>query len=186
MLPLILLTFSVFFTLWVGDFYLTIKTAKKIGPTAELNPIIRGFLRLRGNYVWVFKIVELGIFFYLIYYLTSFTGTVPFYVLLGYIIFYGILVTNNNRVYYNVTGKQTMITNYIFIGIVIFITLFIYLNYLLYSNLTVSYNILMECHSSFSNLYWTCQKQNATGDVTLPSDLESILKSLNLTISKPW
>jgi hypothetical protein len=186
MLPLILLTLSVFIVLWIGDFYLTIKTAKRIGPTAELNPIMRSFLRLRGKYVWIFKIVELGFFSYLIYYLTSFTGIIPFYTLLIYIILYGILVANNGRVYYNVTGEESLAISYIFVGIIIFITLFIYLNYLLYSNLTLSYNTLMQCKSSFNDLYWTCQQQNATGGVTLPTELENILKSLNLTISKPW
>jgi glucan phosphoethanolaminetransferase (alkaline phosphatase superfamily) len=162
------------------------KTTKRIGPTTELNPIMRGFLQLRGKYVWIFKVTELSLFFYLIYYLTSFTGTIPFYTLLVYIILYGILVANNSRVYYKVTGEQSLVINYAFIGITIFITLFIYLNYLLYSSLTLSYNTITKCYSSYNDLYWTCNQQNATGGVALPTELENILNSLNLTISKPW
>jgi len=184
-LPLIILTFSVFVTLWIGDFYLTLKTTKKIGSSAEFNPILRSFLKLRGRYVWIFKIVEIGIFFYLIYYLTSLAQTAQFYILLFYIIFYSILVSNNTRVYYNVTGKQSLVTNVLFVLIVVFTTLFIYLNYFLYSNITVSYSALLQCKSTFNSLYWNCQQQNATGGVSLPSELENILKSLNLTIQRP-
>lgn len=186
MLPLILLTFSVFVTLWMGDFYLTLKTAKRIGPAAELNPVLRSFLRLKGKYVWIFKMAELSLFFYLIYYLTSFTGTLPFYTLLVYIVLYGVLVANNSRVYYNVTGEQSLALNYVFITIVVFVTLFIYLNYLLYSNLTLSYNTLTKCYSSFNDLYWSCKQQNATESTALSTELGNILSTLNLTITKPW
>jgi len=186
MLPLILLTFGVFLTLWIGDFYLTWKTAKRVGSSVELNPIMKSLLKFRGKYLVVFKAVELGLFFYLLYYLTSFSGTVPFYTLLGYILFYGFLVANNNKVCYDVTGEQSSSINYIFVALIFFVTVFIYLNNLLYSNLTTSYYAISGCKSSFNDLYWSCQKQNATGSAQLPGDLGNILSTLNLTIMKPW
>jgi len=185
MLPLILLTFSVFLTLWIGDFYLTLKTTKKAGYRVEINPIMQIFFRVRRQYVWIFKLVELSIFFYLIYFLTSIAETTQFYMLLVYIIIYAILVANNSRVYYKITGKESLAINYILILVVIFTALFIYLNFFLYSNIKTSYNVLGQCKESFNNLYWSCQQKNATGGAKLPSDLEEVLKSLNLTISRP-
>lgn len=185
MLLLILLTFLVFISFWLGDFYLTLKTAKRIGVEVELNPLMRLFLRFRGRYIWILKLGELILFFYLIYYLTSFDNLIPFYTLLGYVVLYGLLVANNSKIYYEVTGEQSPVILYLFVGVTIFIALFIYLNYVLYSDLTNSYNILISCKSSFNTLYQVCQQNNTAVKPILPPDLENVLKSLNFTIN-PW
>lgn len=184
-LPLILLTFSVFLTLWIADFYLTLKTSKRAGYSIEINPIINLLLRARSRYVWIFKFVELAVFFYLVYFLTIISETAQFYILLFYIVLYGFLVVNNSKVYFEVFRKQSLVMSIALMLVVIFIALFIYLNFLLYSNLTTSYDVLTKCKSSFNDLYWSCQ-QNITSPVSLPSELENILKSLNLTIARPF
>jgi hypothetical protein len=182
MLALIILTFGVFTLLWVGDFYLTLKTTKKLGYKAEINPIMRMALRFRGKYVWLFKIFEFGIFLYLILFLTNFNNGISFYALLAYIFFYSVLVVNNNNVYYKVTGKKSLVIDYIFIGLSIYIILFIYLNYLFYSDLVKTYGIISSYQTSYSSLYQTCKQLNATGASPLPQSLLDTLKSLNIKI----
>jgi len=46
MLTLILLTFLVFFVLWLGDLILTRKVTKKVGAKAEVNPLMRKLLKI--------------------------------------------------------------------------------------------------------------------------------------------
>lgn len=186
MLPLIILTFLVFVTLWTGDFYLTIKSFRKSKNILEINPLLMLLLRFRSRYVFLFKIVEIVIFFYLIYYLTLLQQTAQLFILLAYIVLYGILVANNSHIYFKATGKPSFAINIILIFLSAFVSLFIFLNFLLYSNLTTSYGVLSQCKDSFNNLYWQCQQQNATPSVNLPSELENVLKSLNLTIRRPF
>jgi len=182
MLILILLTFGVFTLLWIGDFYLTLKTIKKMGYKIELNPIMRTVLRFRGKYVWLFKTIEFGIFLYLIFFLTNFDSNISFYALLGYIFFYSVLVINNNHIYYKVTGKKSFAIDCIFIGLSISIILFIYLNYLFYSDLVKTYGIIFSYQTSYNNLYQTCKQLNATGTSPLPESLLNVIKSLNIKI----
>ena len=182
MLTLIFLTLGAFTLLWIGDFYLTLKTIKKMSYKIEINPIIRIFLRFRGRYIWLFKIAEFGVFLYLIYFLTNFINTTPFYILLVYIFFYSLLVANNSHIYYKVTGKEDSILKYIFIGISIYIILFIYLNYLFYSDIVTTYSVISNYQTSYNNLYQTCKQLNATGTSPLPESLLSVIKSLNIRI----
>jgi len=186
MLPLIILTFLVFLTLWIGDFYLTVKSFKKSKNVLEINPIMLLLLKFRSRYVVLFKLAEISIFFYLIYYLTILHQTMQIYILLAYIVVYGVLVANNSHVYYKAKGKPSFAINIILIFLSAFVSLFIFLNFLLYSNLTISYDVLSQCKDSFNNLYRQCQQQNATPSVSLPQELESILESINLTIRRPF
>lgn len=170
--------------MWLGDFYLTIKTVKKIGPKAEINPIMRSVLGFRGKHVYLFKIVELGLFLYLIYFLSNFNGVVPFYTLLGYILFYSLLVANNSHVLFKVTKEETLTLNYIFVGVTICTILFIYLNYLMFADLLTTYTAISQCHISYNQLYQTCN-QNTTMISKLPENLLDVIKSLDIKIPMP-
>lgn len=185
MFTLILLTFSVFFVFWLGDLYLTKKTVNKIGTGAEFNPLMRRILQVRGRFIWIFKTVEIGLFLYLLYFLTILgNATIPFYVLLGYILLYGILVANNSGVYFKVTGKESVAFRYIFITAMIILILFIYLNFYIYSGLVLSYDSLQTCQSGYSQLAWECNQTTIVDNLT--NQLDNILNSLNIPIPRPW
>jgi len=183
MLPLILLTFSVFFTLWAGDFYITYKTVKHVGPKAELNPIIRVLMQTRGKNVWVFKTFEIALFLYLIYYIQTFSGESSFYILLGYIFFYSILVFNNSWVFFKVTKMASKAFGIIFLITSFLLIMFIYLNYLMYSGLTLTYKKFGECQLDYKNLYWECYQKNITHEKS--QELEDILGNLDIKIPNP-
>jgi hypothetical protein len=184
MLILILLTFFVFFVFWLGDLYITKKTIDKTGIKAELNPLMRTVLRVRRRFIWVFKIIEIGLFLYLLIFLTTIgSGMIPFYILLFYIFFYSILVANNSRVYYKVTNKETVAFSYIFICVSILLILFIYLNYMMYSGLTMTYNEFRKCQTDYKKLNWECYKNEST--VQPSSELKDILGDLNILIPRP-
>ena len=183
MMTLILLTFLVFFILWLNDLLLTRGVTKKVGAEAELNPLIRKILSFRGKFLWIFKFVEIGFFLYLLYYIQTFIGETAFYILLGYILFYSLLVTNNSRVYFQVTGKASEVFNWTFLIISILLIMFIYLNFLMYSGLTLTYSVLGECQSNYKTLYWECYQKNVTTET--PKELEDILGSLNIKIPRP-
>lgn len=184
MFTLIFLTFFVFAILWVGDLYITIKTVKKKGTKVELNPLMR--LLLHGKAIWIFKVVELGLFLYLLYFVTQIsTGVVPFYILLGYILLFTIIVANNSRVYSKITGETSTVFHYIFIGIAIALTFFIYMNYLMYTGLTLSYNTLMDCQSNYKQLNWECYGNDTGIQSHSTSQLEEILKTLDIPIPRP-
>lgn len=181
-LILILLTFLVFFVMWLGDFYITVKTVKKAGSRIEVNPILRLIFRTRGKHIYIFKVVELGLFLYLIYFLANFTNAIPFYTLLGYILIYSLLVANNSGIYYKVTGTESLAFKYVFLASAVIIVLFIYLNFLIFTDLTISYKGLRECHSNYINLYSVCAEKNQTGNISTPPEITQILKSLNLSL----
>lgn len=179
MFILILLTFAVFSVLWLGDAWITREVTEKVGPEAEINPIMEKILSVRGRFVWLFKAVEIGVFLYLIYYLTTFSGVISFYVLLGYILFYGLLVANNSRVYYNVTGEASRAFRAIFVILLIVSVSFIYLNKVFYDNLTYSYSSLEECNSKYQELHREC-KTNETTPASFSEELEERLEGLKL------
>jgi hypothetical protein len=183
MLTLILLTFSVFFVLWIGDLILTRKVTKKVGAKAEINPLMRKILSFRGKFIWIFKFVEIGLFLYLIYYIQTFSGQTSFYILLVYILFYSILVANNSRVYFQVTKETSGTFRWIFLIISVLLIMFIYLNYLMYSGLTLTYSKLGECQSDYKNVYWECYQKNVTPEKS--KELEDILGTLDIKIPKP-
>ena len=185
MFTLILLTFLVFFILWLADFYITVKIVNKKGRKVEANPLMRLYL-IRGRFVWVFKIAEILIFFYLLSFLTITANSVmPFYTLLAYIFIYTILVANNSKVYFDITGKQSNVLHYVFIVMSILLIFFIYMNYLMYSGLTLSYNTLMDCQSEYKQLNWDCYKKNVTIDGDSISKIENILGNFDLPIPIP-
>ncbi len=182
MLTLILLTFIVFVILWFGDAYLTKQVVDKVGPKAELNPLLKKIIGVRGHYLWIFKSIEIALFLYLIYYMTTFAGSMPFYVLLGYILFYGLLVSNNSWVYYKVTGKASRAFSVLFVLLLLVSISFIYLNYVLYDDLTFSYSSLKECNSQYRELHREC-KSNETMQ-SFDQELEQRLRHLNLNLRK--
>jgi len=183
MLTLILLTFIVFFVLWMGDMLLTLKVIKKVGTKAEVNPIIRKIVSFRGKFIWLFKFIEITLFLYLIYYIQTFSGKTAFYILLGYIFFYSLLVANNSKVYFQVTQQESRIFRYMFLIISVLLIMFIYLNFLLYSGLTLTYSEFGKCQSKYKSLYWECYQKNITPET--PKELENILETIDIKIPKP-
>jgi len=184
MLYLILITFGVFVIFWLGDLVITLKTVKHLGHKAEINPIIRFILKSRGRFIYIFKIVELGVFLYLIWFLFSFEETAHFYILLLFILLYSLLVVNNAHVFYKATGKESLFFKFVYLGLVVAMLLFIYLNYMLYLDLGTSYEALSSSNERYSKLYWECKKGNETVNAPLPHDLTTILEDFNLPIRR--
>jgi len=184
MLYLILLTFFVFVIFWLGDLVLTIKVAKYLGHEVEINPIIRYVLKTRGKFIYLFKIAELGAFLYLIWYLSTFEGKTPFYILLVFILFYSLLVANNSNVYYKATQRESVVFKFVYIGLVLSILFFIYLNYLLYRDLETSFNALGTANSKYAELYSKIEVQNKSSTTEIPTDFAHLLDELNLSIRR--
>ena len=183
MLTLILLTFFVFLVLWTSDIILTRNVTEKVGAEAEINPLLRKILSFRGKFIWLFKLIEIIFFLYLIYYIQTFSEKIAFYTLLGYIFFYSLLVMNNSKVYFQVTGKSSNTFRWTFLVISILLVMFIYLNFLMYSGLTMTYSTLGRCQSDYKNLYWECYQKNVTPQIT--KELKDILGALDIKIPKP-
>lgn len=180
MLYLVLLIFSVFLVFFIGDFILTIKTINRAGIKVELNPL----MRLRRQFLYVFKATEIIVFFSLIYYLTILKSTLPFYSLLTFIFLYGLLVANNAHVYYRITAKESGVFHVIFILMLLLVLLFIYLNYILYSDIKVVYGALSASNEDYGRLYERCSEKISNVNASLPKDIKTVLESLNLTIKK--
>ena len=162
MLYLTLLTFGVFIVLWSADLALTIKTVNHMGPKVEINPIIKFILKTRRKAIYIIKPLELIIFGYLILFLNVFKGVMGFYILLVFILFYGLLVLNNSWVYATVAKKDSAIIRITYFAILLFVLLFIFLNYSLYNDLTVSYDTLSETNSKYNEIaieYNSCCNQ---------------------------
>ena len=169
---------------WLGDLYLTVKTIKHLGNKVELNPIIKFITRERGRLIYLFKPIELIVFLYLIWFLSTYEGIVPFYILLFFILFYSLLVVNNAHVYFKATGKESVAFKVIFVGLMIAVLLFIYLNYLLYMDLNTSFTALSKSNNNYNELYRQCQN---TPNLTAPSpkSTDEIVPNLNLPIPQP-
>lgn len=185
MLILTLLTFGIFFLLWLGDFYLTIKVVKTAGTQIEMNPIIRKLFNFRRRYIILFKTIEIGFFLYLIYFLTGIGNIIPFFILLIYILFYAVLVTNNSRVYYQANKKENTAFKYVFLGLIFFLILFIYLNYLFYSDILIAYNTLSSCQTSYTDLYSLCKKSNITSNISASDYLTELAKTIRIPLPRP-
>lgn len=184
MIYLILLTFFVFAIFWLGDLLLTLKVVKHLGHEVEINPIIRFVLRGRGKFIYYFKVLELAAFLYLIWYLSSFEGKMPFYILLFYILFYSLLVVNNAHVYFKATHEESLIFKFIYVGLVLSILFFIYLNYLLYRDLQTAFDALGTANSRYADLYAKYGTQNNSSTSELPKGFTQYLDELNLSIRR--
>jgi hypothetical protein len=162
---LLLLTFLVFLVFWIGDGILTRRTVEALDESTEVNPIIRKVLGFRKKFLWIFKGLEISAFAYLIYYLATFNSSLSFNILLGYILFYGFLVWNNNKVYYKATGEPSTTFRNIFLLMMVVSVSFIYLNSALYDDLQTSYESISECSSDYRELQNQCSTDtNTTGE----------------------
>jgi len=182
MLYLILLVFGVFVIFWLGDLVLTVKTVKKLGHGVEVNPIIRTILKFRGRFIYVFKIVEIGAFLYLIWYITKFNSNLSYTILLVFIFIYSLFVLNNSYVYGKIIRKQSIVFGLIYITLVLAILLFIHLNFLLYHDLGVTYDAIKISNDDYNELYAECKQQNISAEE--PQDIEDFLADLNLSIRR--
>ena len=171
MLYLVLITFGIFVLFWLGDLYLTLKTVKYIDKQIEINPIIRGMLSGRGKLIYLVKPLELGIFLYLLWFLTNFQDVIPFYILLIFIFVYALLVVNNAHVYYLATKKESGAFKVVFMSMLIAMLLFIFLNYALYQDLGVAYSAIDEANNNYNNLYAQCLN-NTTVSFPTPQTAE--------------
>ena len=184
MLYLILITFGVFAIFWLGDLVITVKTVKHAGHKIEANPILRFLFKFRGRYIYIFKLLELGIFLYLIWFITTFEDTLPFYILLGYILFYSLLVANNAHIYYKVTGKESGTFKAVYVGLIFAMLFFIYLNYLLYQDLGTAFSAIGKCNDKYSGLYTQCFEEDKVESSDAPREIDKILADLNLSIRR--
>jgi len=184
MFYLILLVLLVFTIFWLGDLVLTLKVAKHLGHEVEINPIIRIILKTRRKLIFLFKTLELSAFIYLIWYLSTFEGKTPFYILLIFILFYSLLVANNAHVFYKATGTESIVFKFVYLGLVLSILLFIYLNYLLYKDLETSYNAIGTVNGKYAELYSKVEIQNRTAGSEIPRDFVQLLDELNLSIRR--
>lgn len=183
-LYLILITFIVFAIFWLGDLLITLKTVKRIGKSVEVNPLVKLFFVFRGRFIYLFKLVEIGAFLYLIWFISNFDGVLPFHMLLGFILLYSLLVVNNAHVYYKVTGQESLIFKAVYVGTVLAMLAFIYLNFLLFQDLNTAYKALGDANVKYNTLYWQLQSHNKSINASLPQDLTDVLKGLNLSIRR--
>jgi len=144
----------------VGDAILTRRTVEALDESTEVNPIIRKVLSFRKKFLWIFKSVEVTAFAYLLYYLASFNSSLSFNILLGYILFYGLLVWNNNRVYYKATGEPSTTFRKVFLLMLVISVSFIFLNNMLYEDLQDSYNSISECSTDYTELQNQCSNED--------------------------
>lgn len=167
MLYLLIITFAVFLIFWLGDLYLTLKTVKQVGEHLEINPVIRFILKKRGKLIYIFKPLELIIFSYLLWFLST-EGTISFSILLVFIFAYALLVVNNAHVFYKITKKESNAFKIIFIAITIALLLFIYLNQMLYSDLRITYNALTNSQEEYNQLMEQCKDYNVSSELKNP------------------
>lgn len=184
MVYLILITFTVFLIFWLGDLIITLKTVAIGGKHIEANPILRFVFGFRKKFIYVLKPLEIGVFLYLIWFLTKFKGASSFYILLVFILVYSLLVVNNAHVYYKVTGKESIIFKLVYVGTVFTMLAFIYLNFLLFQDLSTSYKAIGEANSRYNEFYQKSSLQNKSVGAPLPQDLDAVLESLNLSIRR--
>jgi hypothetical protein len=150
-LPLVILALVIYVSLWLSDIHLTLKTVGKSGHGLEGNPIMRRLLGMRRRYLWSFKALEMGVFLYLIFYLTNFAdGSFVLIPLLVYMVVYAIIFANNSKITFLETGKDSSITYMMVVLLTVALVMLIYLNYNMYQDLSVSYNKLLECKSSLT------------------------------------
>jgi hypothetical protein len=182
MIYLILLIFGVFVIFWLGDLVITIKTTNKLGHNVEVNPIIRTILKFRSKFIYVFKLIEVVVFLYLIWYITKFNGVLSYKILLVFILIYSVFVLNNAYIYGKVIKKQSIVFSLVYVALVLAILLFIHLNYLLYQDLGVTYNAIKKSNDDYNKLYAECKQQNISAES--PKELEDLLNNLNLSIRR--
>ena len=155
MLPLIALTYAVFLLMWLSDLYFTIKTVKVVGEVAEVNPIIKLVLKTRGRFIWLFKVIELGVFSYLIYNLSLLDEGRAFHILLLVAFIYSLVIAAGIKVYIDVVGGSGAVV-FLFFCLIVCLLLFIYLNHWEYQNRVNAVSSLTECNSNYARLYVNC------------------------------
>ena len=155
-IPLITLTFAVFLILWISDLYFTTRSIKKIGKGVEMNPLLRGIIGIRAKFIWPFKILEVSIFSYILWRISTLNEEITFSVLLGLILVYSLVVVAGLKVFIDATRRSTPVLM-LFMGILLSLLLFIHLNHVEYQNKIAVSNALSECSSRYANLYVACK-----------------------------
>lgn len=179
-LPLIALTFAVFIILWIADLYFTTRSVKEIGKNVEMNPFLRLVMSIRGKFIWPFKVLEIGIFSYILWRVSTLNEEMTFSVLLGVILVYSVVVAMGLKVFIDVT-ERSMPVAMLFFALSLSLLLFIHLNHLEYQNKTSVSTALSECSSKYIDLYVACATDKTLNQSKIS---ESQKYRLNLTIER--
>ncbi len=159
--PLISLMFSIFIVLWISDLYFTVKSTEKTGNEIEVNPIMGTLLRLRGRFLWFFKLAELIVFSFLIWILSSANAETAFNIFLGLIFLYSILVAQGINIYIKAVGNAFPVA-LVFFAVCVIAILFIKINYDTFLNSILMSNALQTCNSEYASIYGNCSNNSAT------------------------
>lgn len=151
-----LILVSLFFIVqWLADIFFTLKSVKKLGYEIETNPIFRFLLGTRRKYLYLFKTLELIVFFGLIYLVSTYSNAHAFYGLLFVSFVYFLVTLQGMRIYLQVE-KDTTPVILLFATISLICLLFIYLNYDTFNNSTKIYTALKECNEAYQDTYTEC------------------------------
>ena len=179
-LQLIALTFAVFLIMWVADLYFTTRSVKEIGRGVEMNPLLRGILKIRAKFIWPFKIFEIGIFSYILWQISILNEGITFSVLLSLILVYSLVVFAGLKVFIDATGRSTPVVM-LFFALSLSLLLFIHLNHQEYQNKSSVSSAFSDCSSKYAELYALC-KTNANVSQSRLSEFEQY--GLNLSIRR--
>lgn len=144
--PLIIVSFFVVFIYWLADALLTKKVVGIAGYEIEANPLIRLTFKIRAKFFLIFKFVEISLFAYLIYLIDAFQLSIftAFYVIMGLITYYTLILINNSNVYFEVAKKQSNVLIYSLLIATIFLIIFMWFAYTLQVDKTVLANQLIQ------------------------------------------
>lgn len=144
--PLIVVSFFAIFIYWLGDAILTKKVVNLAGYDIEANPLLRWTFKIRARFFAIFKFIEISLFAYLIYLIDGFQLNIftAFYVIMGLIVYYTLILINNSRVYFEVTKKQSNVLTYTLLIATIFLIVFMWFAYALQADKTILTNQLIQ------------------------------------------
>jgi len=145
-----------------------------------MNPLLRGVMKIRAKFIWPFKVLEIGIFSYLLWRISILNEEMTFSVLLGLILFYSLVVVAGLKVFIDVTERSTPVAM-LFFALSLSLLLFIHLNHLEYQNKASVSNAFSECSSKYADLYAICKTNTNVSQGRL---LEFEKYGLNLSIRR--
>ena len=148
-IPLVIFTYGIFVVLWLADLYMTHRCIKEIGSMIEFNPILKVLTRASPKLFYPFKVLEIALFTWGVMNVTLEGGSAIFYVLMGLVAVYAIVVAQGFNVYNQVRHsiKPAII---VFIAILLLLFAALHMYYMEFLRSVKISNALSTCTSDLA------------------------------------
>jgi len=154
-LPFVVILSAFFLLLWLSDLFFTLKCTEKKGWGLEANPFMKMLLKTRRAHLYIYKALEVLIFFALIWLVSFQNADYAVITLLAATGVYSLVVANGMAIYLRIYRSVT-VPAVLFFLVCLSVLFFAYLAYTTFASNASLFMTCSKCCDDYAALKATC------------------------------